>query len=157
MPRQLKTFVTNLGFFEMAIAAPSMKAALEAWGMSHNAFQHGFARQTDDPKIVSATMDKPGIVLKRPVGTKGAFSENAELPKDLWKGALPKIEPPKRKPRPIRSGERLLRKRKSDNLDKVAILSFEKCKRAPRARTPKRRGTEKLFEMRRNMLVLNAL
>jgi colicin import membrane protein len=29
MARKLKTFVTILGFFELAIAAPSMKAALE--------------------------------------------------------------------------------------------------------------------------------
>src|ERR1700684_3693067 len=29
MARQLKTFQTSLGFFDLAIAAPSMKAALE--------------------------------------------------------------------------------------------------------------------------------
>ena len=27
MARKLKTYVTNLGFFELALAAPSMKAA----------------------------------------------------------------------------------------------------------------------------------
>jgi hypothetical protein len=32
MARKLKTYQTSLGFFEQAIAAPSMKAALEAWG-----------------------------------------------------------------------------------------------------------------------------
>jgi colicin import membrane protein len=65
MARALKTFFTNLGFFELAIAAPSMKAALEAWGMGHNAFQHGFAKQTDDPKIIAAAIAQPGVVLKR--------------------------------------------------------------------------------------------
>src|SRR3954464_11894219 len=90
MPRKLKTFITNLGFFELAIAAPSMKAALEAWGMSHNAFQHGFAKQTEDPSIVAATMAHPGVVLKRPVCSNGEFKENAELPKNL-----PGIKPPK--------------------------------------------------------------
>src|ERR1700749_1168658 len=83
MPRALKTFITNLGFFELAIAAPSMKAALEAWGMNHNAFQHGFAKQTDDPKIVAATTAQPGTVLRRAVGSTGAFREDAELPKAL--------------------------------------------------------------------------
>jgi colicin import membrane protein len=83
MPRKLKTFITNIGLFELALAAPSMKAALEAWGMGHNAFQHGFAKQSDDPKIVAATMASPGVVLRRAVGTKGAFTENPELPKDL--------------------------------------------------------------------------
>jgi hypothetical protein len=32
MPRKLKTFQTSLGFYDLAIAAPSMKAGLEAWG-----------------------------------------------------------------------------------------------------------------------------
>jgi hypothetical protein len=31
MPHKLKTFITNIGFFELALAAPSIKAALEAW------------------------------------------------------------------------------------------------------------------------------
>jgi len=130
MPRQLKTYITNLGFFEMAIAAPSMKAALEAWGMNHNAFQHGFAKQTDDAKIISATMEKPGVVLKRPVGTKGAFSESAELPKELWKGSLPKIEPPKKKPKaePKKKSKVAPKQAKNGKEDKAAILSFEKAK-----------------------------
>src|ERR1700755_1456344 len=97
MPRKLKTFITNIGFFELAIAAPSMKAALEAWGMGHNAFQHGFAKQTDDPKIVAATMANPGVVLRRAVGTKAEFKDQAKLPKDLWKLEAPKAEPIPRK------------------------------------------------------------
>jgi hypothetical protein len=32
MARKLKTYQTSLGFFDLAIAAPSMKAVLEAWG-----------------------------------------------------------------------------------------------------------------------------
>jgi len=80
MPRKLKTYITNLGFFELAIAAPSMKAALEAWGLEHNAFKHGFAKQTDDPRIVAAAEAAPGTVLRRPIGSKGAFKEQADLP-----------------------------------------------------------------------------
>src|ERR1700742_4633012 len=97
MARKLKTFVTSLGFFELAVAAPSMKAALEAWGMKHNAFHQGFAKETEDSKIVAAVMAKPGVVLRRPVGTKGAFTENAELPKELWDMKPSKAEPAKAK------------------------------------------------------------
>ena len=32
MARKLKIYTTSAGFFDLAIAAPSMKAALEAWG-----------------------------------------------------------------------------------------------------------------------------
>jgi len=81
--RKLKTYVTSIGFFELAVAAPSMKAALEAWGTERNLFHQGFAKETDDPAIVAATMAQPGIVLKRSVGSRGAFSEHAELPKSL--------------------------------------------------------------------------
>jgi colicin import membrane protein len=83
MARKLKTFTTSAGFFDLAVAAPSMKAALEAWGSRNNLFQHGFAKVSEDPKIVAATMAHPGVVLRRPVGSNGAFSEHAELPTDL--------------------------------------------------------------------------
>jgi colicin import membrane protein len=83
MARKLKTYQTSLGFFDLAIAAPSMKAALQAWGSKTNLFHQGFAKETDDPAIVAATVAKPGVVLRRPVGSDGAFSEHAELPKEL--------------------------------------------------------------------------
>ncbi|PPQ16488.1 cell envelope biogenesis protein TolA [Bradyrhizobium sp. AC87j1] len=81
--RKLKTYQTSLGFYDQAIAAPSMKAALEAWGASSNLFHQGAAKETDDPDIVAATMAKPGVVLRRPVGSDGPFTESAELPTDL--------------------------------------------------------------------------
>jgi type IV secretory pathway VirB10-like protein len=81
--RKLKTYQTSLGFYDQAIAAPSMKAALEAWGASSNLFHQGAAKETDDPDVVAATMAKPGVVLRRPVGSDGAFSESAALPTDL--------------------------------------------------------------------------
>jgi colicin import membrane protein len=83
MPRRLKTYQTSLGFFDLAVAAPSMKAAAEAWGSKTNDFKRGFAKETKDPAIVAATMAKPGVVLRRPVGSNGVFSEHAALPKDL--------------------------------------------------------------------------
>ena len=100
MARKLKTFTTSAGFFDLAVAAPSMKAALEAWGSKNNLFQHGFAKVSEDPKIVAATMAHPGVVLRRPVGSTGAFSEHAQLPTDLplnnAKGGKAKHAPAKR-------------------------------------------------------------
>jgi hypothetical protein len=80
MPRKLRTYTTSAGFFDLAVAAPSMKAALEAWGSASNLFHHGFATVTDDPQVVAATMARPGVVMRRPVGSAAAFSEHAELP-----------------------------------------------------------------------------
>jgi len=80
MPRKLKTYQTSLGFFDLAIAAPSMKAALEAWGAGSNLFHQGVARQTDDPDAVAATMSKPGMILRRPAGSTRRFAEHSDLP-----------------------------------------------------------------------------
>jgi colicin import membrane protein len=83
MPRKLKTYQTSLGFYDLAIAAPSMKAALEAWGAGSNLFHQGVAKETDDPDVVAATLSKPGVVLKRPAGSNGRFAEHSDLPSDL--------------------------------------------------------------------------
>jgi colicin import membrane protein len=79
MPK-LKTFVADAGFYEIAVAAPSMKAALAAWGMTHNAFHQGFARQTGDAAIIAAATAAPGTVLRRPLGTKGTFKQSPDAP-----------------------------------------------------------------------------
>ena len=83
MARKLKTYQASLGFFDLAIAAPSMKAALEAWGADSNLFHQGAAKESHDPDVIAATMAKPGVVLRRAVGSDGSFREHAELPTDL--------------------------------------------------------------------------
>jgi hypothetical protein len=77
MPRKLKTYQTSLGFYDLAIAAPSMKAAL-AWGAGSNLFHQAIAKETDDEDVVSATMAKPGAVIKRPAGSSGRFAEYSQ-------------------------------------------------------------------------------
>lgn len=89
MARKLKTYQTSLGFFDLAIAAPSMKAALEAWGADSNLFHQGAARESDDPDVIAATLKKPGVVLKRPVGSDGPFGEQAALPANLDRNTGP--------------------------------------------------------------------
>jgi hypothetical protein len=60
-----------------------MKAALEAWGSKANLFHQGFAKKASDPAIIAATVAKPGVVLKRAVGTDTSFSEHVEFSRDL--------------------------------------------------------------------------
>ena len=67
MARKLKAYQTSLGFFDLAIAAPSMKAALEAWGADSNLFHQGAAKESDDPDVVAATMSKPGVIDRKSV------------------------------------------------------------------------------------------
>jgi colicin import membrane protein len=77
MARRLKVYETSLGFYDLTIAAPSMKSALEAWGAESNLFHQGVAKESDDPEVIAAAMSKPGIVLRRPVGSNEPFQEHA--------------------------------------------------------------------------------
>ena len=122
MARKLRTFQTSQGFFDLAIAAPSMKAALEAWGANSNLFHQGFASEVDDPKVVAATLAKPGVVLRRPVGTKGPYTEHAELPTDL---GLEKPLASPTKPKAKKAGAHPARKR-DDKADRAAAFAYEK-------------------------------
>jgi colicin import membrane protein len=113
MPRRLKTYTTSSGFFELAVAAPTMKAALEIWGAGRDLFQRGYAKETNDRAIVKATMANPGTVLRRAVGALGVFKEKAELPdvstweKSVKKPVVPKAPAPNAvavpKPEPAKS------------------------------------------------------
>jgi colicin import membrane protein len=119
MARKLKTFETSLGFYDLAIAAPSMKPA--QWGADSNLFDQGVAKESDDPDVVAATMAKPGVVLRRPVGSQGLFREHAELPRHLVdeeprrRSTKAGAKPMKRRPRPT-----------DDKAARAAALAFEK-------------------------------
>lgn len=146
MARKLKTYQTSLGFFDLAIAAPSMKAALEAWGADSNLFHQGAAKESHhDPDVISATMAKPGVVLRRPVGTDRPFSEHAELPTDLGGGGPTKAA--------RKSKGHKAKKPSSRSVDKAAerkaALAFEKeQKRRERERASEEAARQKDRERR---------
>jgi hypothetical protein len=58
-------------------------------GADSNLFHQGAARESDDPDVIAATLAKPGVVLKRPVGSNGPFGEHAGLPTDLGRSGKP--------------------------------------------------------------------
>jgi hypothetical protein len=80
MPRPLKVFQAHLGFYDTVVAAPSQAAALKAWGSRQNLFREGLATPSNDPKAIAAATAKPGVVLRRAVGSNAPFSENPGLP-----------------------------------------------------------------------------
>jgi colicin import membrane protein len=143
MARKLKTYQTSLGFFDLAIAAPSMKAALEAWGAHSNLFHQGIAKQSDDPEVIAATMSKPSVTLRRPVGSHGVFREHAELPThlsgDKVSDGLQKQGAKRNKP-----GSRTVDEKPTRN----AALAFEK---AQRQRESERRKEEAARAKRREL------
>ncbi len=109
MPRALKVFQTEIGFYELIVAAPSQAAALRAWGLHLNLFADGTARVATDERAIKAALAQPGVSLKRGVGSHDAFSLNPGLPRlselggaDEGKsGKLPStVSKPKPKPQP---------------------------------------------------------
>ena len=64
MPRALKVFRTAIGFHDAYVAAPSRKAALEAWGVEANLFARGVAEEVTDPKLMAEPLARPGEVVK---------------------------------------------------------------------------------------------
>jgi hypothetical protein len=146
MARTLKTYQTSLGFFDLAVAAPSMKAALEAWGADSNLFHQGAAKQSEDPDVIAATMAAPGVVLKRPVGSSGPFKQHAELPTnlagdDISKKAAGRSVRPKPQEHPKRA--------KDQAADREAALAFEKeQKRRERERAKEEAAQRKERERR---------
>jgi colicin import membrane protein len=93
MQRKPKTYQASLGFHDLAMPAPSMKAALEAWGAGRNLFHHGVAKESGDPEVVAATMSKPGVVLRRPVGSMRRSRKHTDLPTKLVGEPKPKKTP----------------------------------------------------------------
>ena len=80
MPK-LKAFQAHLGFFDTVVAAPSQKAALQAWGSRQDLFRDGSAKPAADPDAIAAALAHPGVVLKRLAGSKDPFSEQPALAK----------------------------------------------------------------------------
>jgi colicin import membrane protein len=151
MARKLKTYQTSLGFFDLAIAAPSMKAALEAWGSKTNLFHQGFAKETDDPAIVAATFAKPGVVLRRPVGSDGTFNEDAELPKNL---AIEKVKERPARPRaPTREPPA---QKLDDKAAREAALALERERKRRDSERRKEEAAREKERKRREQAIANA-
>jgi colicin import membrane protein len=75
-----KVFQAHLGFYDTVVAAPSQASALAAWGSRQNLFHMGMARVTEDFEAVAAAMAEPGVVLRRPYGSKVPYSRTPPLP-----------------------------------------------------------------------------
>ena len=157
--QKLKVFVTPIGFHDAYVAAPSQKAALEAWGADSNIFAQGIAEQVTDPKRMEEALANPGKVIKK---VRGSADEHfAELDRASSKKKPAKTKgggevvefKPKAKPKP---------KPKRDELD-AAEESLEKVARKQRKKLaevdgeiqslePKRRELQRKHEAERDKL-----
>ena len=105
MARALKVFRLPIGFHDAYVAAPSQKAAAEAWGTDVAVFSRGEAELVTDPKLTEAPLASPGAVVKRLRGTAaehiGALGRSEES-SEKAKPKPAKAKPPS-VPRPSRA------------------------------------------------------
>src|ERR1700722_2189061 len=78
--KELRNFA---GFLRPGDSGAFDEGGLGSLGRGQQPLHQGAATESHDPDVIAATMAKPGVVLKRPVGSDGPFGENAELPKNL--------------------------------------------------------------------------
>lgn len=138
---KLKVFRTAIGFHDAYVAAPSKKAALEAWGSKKDLFGRGAAEQVTDDKLTAEALASPGKVIKRSRGT--AAEQLAALPEDA--PTPPKAKKTPRKPAPskprapkpsraqldaaetaIEAAERNYQSKLADLVERQAALAREK-------------------------------
>lgn len=80
MPRPLKVFQAQFGFWDCVVAVPSQAAALRAWGTRQNLFADGEAREITEESAVAAAVAHPATPLRRAVGSSDPFSLEPRLP-----------------------------------------------------------------------------
>ena len=106
MARKLKVFRTAVGFHDAYVAAPSQKAALEAWGSDANLFARGVAEIVTDPELMADPLAHPGKVIKRLRGSEAehlAALGSSKTKRTAWSnGVKPTTgtKAPRKKPAP---------------------------------------------------------
>lgn len=110
--QKLKVFRTPIGFHDAYVAAPSRKAALEAWGAGTDLFSAGISQEVkEDSEPAREALARPGEVVraKREGGEEDAPSpRSASRSRPLPRGEMEERKPkpkakPKPKPRPSRA------------------------------------------------------
>jgi hypothetical protein len=153
MPRKLKVYRTAIGFHDAYVAAPSMKAALEAWGTDKNLFARGVAEQVTDPALTRAALARPGEVVRVPRGSAaehvkalGARPKRAK-PTDKDAPSKPAPRQPEKPPKPsrdqLRFAEAALTAAKARAKERLGELAArERELAAERKRTERQLATE---------------
>lgn len=88
--QKLKVFRTPTGFHDAYVAAPSRKAALEAWGSDADLFARGIAEVVTDEELSREPLANPGKVIRRSRGT--AAEQLAALPPGMPRRPIPRAD-----------------------------------------------------------------
>jgi hypothetical protein len=144
MARKLKTYQTSLGFFDLAIAAPSMKAALEAWGADSNLFHRARRRKvtirTSSPRPTDLGGSGPTTAARKSKGSKAKQPSSRPIDKAAERKAALAFEKEQKRRERERASEEAARQkdreRRQQEVDKAqAALNKAEQEHAKRAAT----------------------
>ena len=149
---KLKVYRTPIGFHDAYVAAPSQKAALEAWGSDSNLFAAGAAEQVDDEALMEVPLSRPGEVIKVLRGTKAeqvaALGQAAAKPakKKAATGKASKPKPPKPSRAEVDEAEEQLEALRREQAKALAAIDEELAEIERSRRETERRQKRELAE-----------
>ena len=149
---KLKVFRTPIGFHDAYVAAPSQKAALEAWGAGTNLFAAGAAELVTDSKLIEEPLANPGKVIRKVRGSEEehvrALGKKPKAKRNATEVAEPKK---KRSPRPSRAAvdkaERALETAEARHSTTIEKLKAEEEKLEKRRRELERKRRKELEQL----------
>ena len=129
--RKFKVFRTPIGFHDAYVAAPSRKAALEAWGADSNIFAQGIAEEVTDPALMEEPLARPGEIIRRARGSaeEHVAAADSQRPAKKEGGSRIKENRPSLRPSPAKRERR--KKPSREELD-AAEEALEKAERKQR-------------------------
>jgi hypothetical protein len=157
---KLKVFRTPIGFHDAYVAAPSQKAALEAWGSDSNLFAAGAAEQVTEPELMEAALARPGEVIKVLRGSKAeqvaALGKIAAQP-GKKKGAVAKAakaakpKPPKPSRAAVDEAEEEAEELRRQQAKELAAIDDELAELERKRRETERRQRRELRELEQKL------
>lgn len=151
---KLKVFSTPIGFHDALVAAPSQKAALEAWGAGTNLFSQGSAHVVTDPKLTKVPLENPGQVVKVPRGSAAEQLAALEKQKPTPRAKERKAEvmPKRSKKRPPKRSRTALNRAESalETLEKKHAAERDKLDEQVKALERRRRDLQRRQEQARD-------
>jgi hypothetical protein len=129
--QKLKVFRTPIGFHDAYVAAPSRKAALEAWGADSNIFAQGIAEEVTDPALMEEPLARPGEVIRRARGSAEEHVAAADSQQPGKKEGGSRIKESTPSPRPFPAKRERGKKPSREELD-AAEEALEKAERKQR-------------------------
>ena len=148
--QKLKVYSTPIGFHDALVAAPSQKAALEAWGANTNLFTQGSAHLITDARLAKVPLQNPGEVFKIARGTRAeqlAALEGEERPRRKSEPKL--LIVPRKAKRPQKRPSRAALQRAEEAVDRLKTRQSEEIDRLDgeiRSLEQQRRGRQREHE-----------